>query len=95
MFHIFIVKTKAMRVSNTVFFKYQYITNPQVTPKTLFIKVALELTSALKGTVSHNGKTAEVLEKFSKLLTKIAAAKAATARAKEQLNNLQIHPNAR
>jgi hypothetical protein len=28
-FHIYIVKTRATRVSDTVFFKHQYITNPQ------------------------------------------------------------------
>ncbi len=93
--HIYIVKMRATRVSDTVFFKHQYITNPQVTPKTLVIKAAPELTSALKGTVSHNGKTADALEKFSKLFTNIAAAKAATANAKEQWNNLLTHPNAR
>ncbi len=31
-FHIYIVKTRAARISDTVFFKHQYITNPQVTP---------------------------------------------------------------
>jgi hypothetical protein len=93
-FHIYIVKTRVTRVSNTVLFKHQYITNPQVTPKTLIIKVALELTGALKGLVTHNGMMAEALEKFSKLFTKIAVAKAAVAKAKEQQNNLQTHPNA-
>ncbi len=87
------MKTRARRVSNTVFIKHQYITNPQVTPKTLVIKAA-ELTSVLKGLVSLNGETAEALEQFSKLFTKIAAAKAAMAKAKEQWNNLQTHPDA-
>jgi hypothetical protein len=87
-FHIYIVKTGAMRISDTVFFKHQYITNPQVTPKTLIIKAALDLTSASKGTISCNGKTAEVLQKFSKLFKKIAAAKSELAKAKEQQNNL-------
>ncbi len=89
------MKTRAKRVSDTVFFKHQCITNAQVTPKTLVIKAALDLTSALKGTVSCNGEMAEALEKFSKLLTKIAAAKSAMAKAKEQPDSLQTHPNAR
>jgi hypothetical protein len=71
-----------------VFFKHQYITNPQVTPKILIIKAALDLTSALKGTISCNGKTAEVLQKFSELFTKIAMAKSELAKAKVQWNNL-------
>jgi hypothetical protein len=87
-------KTRANRISDTVFFKHQYITNPQVTPKTLVIKAASDLTSALKGTVSRDGNTTEALQKFSKLFTKIAAAKSELAKAKEQQNNLQNHPNA-
>ncbi len=83
-FHIYIVKTRPTRVSDTVFFKHQYIMNPQVTSKTLVIKVVSELTSALKGTVTCNGKTAEALEKFSELFTKIAAVKAMMTKAKEQ-----------
>jgi hypothetical protein len=93
-FHIYIVKTRATRISDTVFFKHQHITNPQVTPKTLIIKAALDLTSALKGTISCYGKTAEALQKFSKLFTKIAVAKSELAKAKKQRSNLQNHPNA-
>jgi hypothetical protein len=78
------VKTRATRISDTVTFKHQYITNLQVTPKTLIIKVTSDLTSALKGTVSRNGEMAEALLKFSKLFTKIAAAKAELARANGQ-----------
>jgi hypothetical protein len=81
-FHIYIVKTRATKISDTVPFKQQYITNLQVTSKSLVVKVASDLTSALKGAVSCNGKTAEVLQKFSKLFTKIAAEKAELAKAK-------------
>ncbi len=94
-FHIYIVKTRATRISVTVFFKHQYITNPQVTPETLVIKAALDLTSALKGTISRNGKMAEALQKFSELFTKIAAEKLELAKARKQQNNLQNHPSAR
>ncbi len=62
-FHIYIVKTRATRISNTVFFKHNYIMSTQVTPKTLVIKGVLELTSALKGLVLHDGKTANALKK--------------------------------
>jgi hypothetical protein len=93
-FHIYIIKTKATRVYNAVFFKHQYITNPQLTPETLLMKAALELTSALKGTVLHNAETADALAKVSNLFHKIADAKAVTAKAKEQRNHHQTHPNA-
>jgi hypothetical protein len=87
-FHIYIKKTRATRISDTVFFKHQYIINPQVTPKTIIKKAAWDLTSALNGMVSHNGKTAESLQKFSKVFTKMAVAKSELAKAKEQQNNI-------
>jgi hypothetical protein len=81
-------------VSDLVFFKHQYITNPQVTPEPLALKAAAELTSALKGTVSRETETAEALAKVSELFIKIAAEKAAAARAKEQRNTHCTHPTA-
>ncbi len=85
---------RATRISNSVFFKHQYIKNPQTTPETLVMKASAELTSALKGTVLRNAKTAEALAKVSDLFHKIAAAKLATAKAKEQWNQYRTHPNA-
>ncbi len=83
-FHINIVKTRATRISNTLFFKHQYIMNPLVTPKTFVIKEALDFTSALRGKVSRDGEAAEALQKFSEIFTKIAMAKSELAKAKEQ-----------
>jgi hypothetical protein len=79
----------------TQYFKHQFITYPQVTPKTLVIKAASDLTSALKGTLSRDAKTVEALQKFSKLFTKIAVATSDLAKAKEQQTNLKNHPNTR
>jgi hypothetical protein len=94
-FHVYIVKTKATRISDSVFFKHQYVTNPQLMPETLVLKAALELTSALKGMVSREAETGDALARVSKLFHKIAEAKAATAKAKEQRNTHRTHPNAR
>jgi hypothetical protein len=94
-FHVYIVKTRATRVSNAVFFKHQYITNLQITQETLVMKAAAELTSALKGTILRDAETAEALTKVGKLFHKIVAAKAATAKAKEQRNQHRTHPTAR
>ncbi len=47
----------------------------------------------LKGLVSRDDKMADMLKKFSKLFTKVAMAKAATAKVKEQQNYLKTHPN--
>jgi hypothetical protein len=94
-FHVYITKTRATGVSDAVFFKHQYITNPQLTPETFIMKAALELTSVLKGTVPCAAETADALVKVSNLFHKIAQAKAATAKAKEQWNHHRTHPNAR
>jgi hypothetical protein len=59
------------------------------------MKAAAELISALKGTILCDAETAEALTKVGKLFHKIAAAKAATAKAKEQQNQHRTHPTAR
>jgi hypothetical protein len=91
---VYITKTRTTRMSNMVFFKHQYITNPEVSPETMVIQAAQHLTSALQGTISQESETAEALKKVSELFTKIAAAKAAGAKAKEQRNRLQTHTEA-
>ncbi len=93
-FKIYIVRTRATRISDTVFFKYQYITNPKVSPKTMVIQATQRLTSALQGNVAPETKAAEALWRVSKLFTKIMLAKASAAKAKEQQNRLQTHPEA-
>ena len=87
-FNVYIVKTRATRISDSVFIKHQYITN-------LFMKAAAELTSALKGTVSQDVETADELAKVSNLFQKIAASKADRAKAKEQWNQHRTHPSSR
>jgi hypothetical protein len=90
------VKSRATRISDSVFFKHQYITNPQITPETLVMKAAAELTSALKGTVSQDAaEMTDALAKVSDLFQKIAASKAERAKAKEQQNQHQTHPSSR
>ena len=94
-FNVYIVKTRVTRVSDSVFFKHQYVTNPQITPETLIMMAAAELTSALKGTVSQDAETADALAKVSDLFQKIAASKADRAKVKEQRNQLRTHPSSR
>jgi hypothetical protein len=94
-FKIYVSKTRATRVSDTVFFKHQYITNPVVSPESLVAAAAQQLTTALKGNIPAGNETAEALKKVSVLFTKIAEAKAAVAKAKEQRNRLRTHPDAR
>jgi hypothetical protein len=94
-FKIYVTKTRATRVSDTVFFKHQHITNPTVSPESLVVAAAQQLTSALKGNIPAGNETAEALKKVSKLFTKIAEVKANVAKAKEQRNRIRTHPNAR
>jgi hypothetical protein len=75
-------------VSNTVNFKHQYITNPTVSPESLIVAVAQQLTAALKGNIPGGNETMEGLTKVSKLFTRIAAAKQEVATAKAQRNKL-------
>jgi hypothetical protein len=63
-------KTRAARVSNVVFFKYQYITNPQITLETLLMKAATELTSALKGMISHDAEQQKHWQRSASYFTK-------------------------
>ncbi len=94
-FKIYVTKTRATRVSDTVFFKHQYITNPTVSPESLVVAAAQQLTSTQKGNIMAGNETAEALKKVSELFTKIAEAKANVAKAKEQQNRIRTHPAAR
>ena len=78
-----------MRVSDTVFFKHQYITNPTISPESHVAAAAQQLATALKGNILTGNETAEALTKASKLFTKIAQAKQDHAKAKEQRNWLR------
>jgi hypothetical protein len=46
-FCVYITKTRATRISDTVYFKHQYITNPTVSPESHIIAAAQQLAMAL------------------------------------------------
>ena len=46
---VYVKKTKAKRVSDTVYFKHKYITQPSITPADAVIKALHDLTQAIKG----------------------------------------------
>ncbi len=94
-FWVYITKTGAMRISYTVFFKHQYITNAMVSPESYVVVAAQQLTTALKGNIPAGNETAEALKKVSELFTKIAATKNEAAKAKEQCNRVRATPTAR
>jgi hypothetical protein len=69
-FRLYITRTRATRISDTVFFKHQYITNPTISPESHVIAAAQQLTIALQGNIPTGNKTTEALQKVSKLFTK-------------------------
>jgi hypothetical protein len=94
-FRVYITRTRATRISDTVHFKHQYITNPEISPESLVVAAAQQLTVALKGSIPTGNETAEALTKVSELFTKIAAHKQAAATAKAQRNVLRSNPTAK
>jgi hypothetical protein len=93
-FHIYITKTRATRISDTVFFKHQYITNLIFSPESHVVAASQQLSMALQGNILAGNETAEALKKVSNLFTKIAMAKNKTAKAKAQRNRVQATPAA-
>jgi hypothetical protein len=49
-FRVYITKTRATRISDMVFFKHQYITNPSVSPESHVVAAAQQPTIALQET---------------------------------------------
>jgi hypothetical protein len=68
-------KDTSDKISDTVFFKHQYIINPTVSPESHVVAAAQQLTIVLQGNIPAANETAEALQKVSKLFTKIAMAK--------------------
>ena len=93
-FRVYITKTRATRISDTVFFKHQYITNPTLLPESHVVAAAQQLSTALQGNIPAGNETAEALKKVSDLFTKIAMAKNETAKAKAQRNRVRATPAA-
>jgi hypothetical protein len=94
-FRVYITKTRATRISDTVFFKHQYITNPTVSPESHVVAAAQQLATALHGNIPTGNETAEALKKVSDLFTKIVATKSEVAKAKAQRNRVCTTPTAR
>ena len=86
---MYVTKPRATRISDTVHFKHQYITNPTVSPESHVVAAAQQLTTALQGNIPAGNETAEALQKVSDLFTKIAMAKSEVAKAKAQHNRVR------
>jgi len=94
-FRVYVTKTRATRISDTVHFKHQYITNPTVSPESHVVAAAQQLATALQGNIPAGNETAEALQKVSDLFTNIAMAKSEVAKAKAQRNRVRATPAVR
>ncbi len=83
-FRVYVTRTRATRISNTVVFKHQYLTSPMISPESHVVAAAQQLVMVLQGNIPAGNKMVEALTKVSKLFTKIALAKKEVAKAKEQ-----------
>ena len=65
---IYVKKTRSERISDTVFFKHKYITQPTVTPADTIVKALNDLPNALKGKRNVKAEAQiEALEKIDEL----------------------------
>jgi len=74
-FREYVTKTRASRISDTVHFKHQYITNATVSPESHVFAAAQQLAMALQGNIPAGNEMAEALQKVSDLFTNIVMAK--------------------
>ena len=69
---IYVKKTRSERISDTVFFKHKYITQPTVTPADTIVKALDDLTHALKGRRNVKDKAQmEAVKKNEELLNNL------------------------
>ena len=52
---IYVKTTRSERISDTVFFKHRYITQPTLTPNDTLVKAIDDLTHAIRGQKNHKG----------------------------------------
>jgi hypothetical protein len=93
-FRVYVTRTRATRISNTILFKHQYISSPTISPESHMVAAAQQLATALQGNIPAGNIMAEDLTRVSKLFTKIALAKKEVPKAKEQRNRLWANPSA-
>ncbi len=82
-FRVYVTRTRATRISDTIMSKHQYITSPLFSPESHVVAAAQQPVTALQGNIPAGNETAEALTKVSKLFTKNALAKKEVAKAKE------------
>ena len=75
-FRKYITKARVERVSDTVFFKHKYLTQPTITPEDTVTTAAKELNNTILGTVPQEHAQYNALKNISDMFSMIAAQKA-------------------
>ncbi len=71
-YRIYVKKTRSKWISDTVYFKHKYITQPNLLPADTIVKALHDLTHALKGKKNVKGKAQiKTLEKINELLNNV------------------------
>ena len=82
---IHVKKTRSKRITDTVWFKHKYITQPKVTPADQIVKAINDLACALKDKNNVEGlEQMEALQKLEELLTKSPIHKDDLSRVKQE-----------
>ena len=92
-YRVYITKTRATRISDTVAFQHQYITTPTISPESRVIAAAQQLTAALKGSIPTGNDTAEALTKVSELFAKNRGSKENGSGGKRTTQQTEDSPN--
>jgi hypothetical protein len=70
-FRVYVTRTRATRISDTILFKHQYITSPTISPEFHVVAAVQQIVTALQGNIPAGNETAEALTKVSELFTKL------------------------
>ena len=91
-FRIYIWKTRAIQICETVFFKHKCLTQPFVTPEDAVVTAAQQLTETLKGAVPGSHEELEALKRMGEQFKTIAANKAKEKSKEQKGNRIQLVP---
>jgi hypothetical protein len=69
-FRVYVTRTRATRISDTIVFKHQYITSPMISPESHVVAAAQQLVTALQGNIPAGNKMVEALTKVSQTFHK-------------------------
>jgi hypothetical protein len=70
-FRVYVTRTRATRINDSIVFKHQYITSPTISPESHVVAAPQQLVTALQGNIPAGNEMVEAPTKVSKLFTKL------------------------